>query len=167
MTAPLSAVEERPRLLWPDLGEPRVVGNLAVHYSSIDASWRTPEAVFTDLDAWFRFTLDPCASRPIRPGIEWWSERGLDRRWSGRVYCNPPYGRAIADWMAKITAERDRCEVIVALVPSRTDTAWWHDHAMTATEVRFIRGRLRFSGIDHDAPFPSAVLVFRSLENTP
>lgn len=68
--------------------------------------------------------------------------------------------------MAKITEERKNCEVIVALVPSRTDSAWWHDHAMPATEIRFIRGRLHFEGVDHqplshNAPFPSVVLVYR------
>lgn len=141
--------------------------NLGVQRTTADPTWRTPSHLFAELDAEFHFTLDPAASRPIRPGIQWFSEadQGLWQPWSGRVFVNPPYGRAIADWMRKISLERDRCEVIVALVPSRTDSAWWHDHAMPADEIRFIRGRLRFEGVDapagHNAPFPSALLVYR------
>jgi phage N-6-adenine-methyltransferase len=142
--------------------------HLGVHRIAADPTWRTPGRVFADLDAEFDFTLDPAASAPIKPGIEWFSdhEQGLWRAWSGRVFVNPPYGRAIQDWMRKISLERDRCEVIVALVPARTDTEWWHEHAMPADEVRFIRGRLSFEGVDapkgHNAPFPSVILVYRS-----
>lgn len=142
--------------------------NLGVQRVTADPTWRTPGHLFDLLDAEFDFTLDPCASAAIKPGIEWFGEadQGLWQEWSGRVFINPPYGRAIADWMRKISLERDRCEVIVALVPSRTDSAWWHDHAMPATEIRFIRGRLHFEGVDHtpaahNAPFPSVVLVYR------
>ena len=47
------------------------------------------------------------------------------------------------------------------LVPARTDTAWWHDWIVGhATEVRFIRGRLRFGDSKASAPFPSAVVVY-------
>lgn len=142
--------------------------NLGVHRVAADPTWRTPGKVFADLDAEFRFTLDPCASSPIRPDIEWFGhdENGLWREWSGRVFVNPPYGRAIADWMRKITLERDRCEVIVGLLPARTDTEWWHEHVMPADEVRFIRGRLSFEGVvaekGHNAPFPSVIVVWWS-----
>ncbi len=141
--------------------------NLGVHRVSADPTWRTPATVFGQLDAEFGpFTLDPCAAAPIKPGIHWFDEedQGLWQEWSGRVFVNPPYGRAIVDWMRKIDLERHRCEVIVALVPSRTDSAWWHDYAMKAAEIRFIRGRLSFEGVEaprgHNAPFPSAVLIY-------
>lgn len=49
---------------------------------------------------------------------------------------------------------------VVCLVPARTDTGWWHDYAMRG-EVRFVRGRLRFNGLNCNAPFPSAVVIFR------
>lgn len=64
----------------------------------------------------------------------------------------------VARWLAK-AAEAD---VPVFLLPSRTDTAWWHDYAMTATEIRFIRGRLKFGNAVNAAPFPSCILVFRN-----
>ncbi len=73
---------------------------------------------------------------------------------------NPPYGREIKKWMEKAYLESTKGAVVVCLVPARTDTAWWHDYAMLG-KVRFIRGRLKFSGAKHSAPFPSAVVVFR------
>jgi site-specific DNA-methyltransferase (adenine-specific) len=46
------------------------------------------------------------------------------------------------------------------LVPSRTDTDWWHRYAMKG-EIRLLRGRLKFGEATNSAPFPSAVVVFR------
>jgi site-specific DNA-methyltransferase (adenine-specific) len=77
---------------------------------------------------------------------------------------NPPYGREIGKWMAKAHEEADRGATVVCLVPARTDTAWWHDHAAKADEIRFVRGRLKFirdDGRNDSAPFPSAVVIFR------
>jgi phage N-6-adenine-methyltransferase len=141
--------------------------NIGVHRTTADPTWRTPGRIFSELDAEFDFTLDPAAVSPIKPGIRWFGEddQGLWQEWSGRVFVNPPYGRAIQDWMRKISLERDRCEVIVALIPARTDTEWWHEHVMPASEIRFIRGRLSFEGVvapkGHNAPFPSVIAVYR------
>lgn len=47
------------------------------------------------------------------------------------------------------------------LVPARTDTSWWHDWIVPyATEVRFVRGRLKFGDAEASAPFPSAIVVY-------
>ncbi len=73
------------------------------------------------------------------------------------MFCNPPYSD-IYPWLAKAR----EAAVAVFLVPARTDTAWWHDHAMRADEIRFLRGRLRFGDAAANAPFPSVVLVFRA-----
>jgi phage N-6-adenine-methyltransferase len=143
--------------------------NLGVHRITADPTWRTPAKVFADLDEEFNFTLDVCASDPIKPGIDYLTatDNALWLPWpnGARVFINPPYGRAIVDWMRKVTLERDRCEVIVGLLPARTDTEWWHEHVMPANEVRFIRGRLSFEGVDapkgHNAPFPSVIVVWR------
>ena len=58
---------------------------------------------------------------------------------------------------------------VVCLVPSRTDTRWWHQHVWdgekhqprSGVEIRFIKGRLKFGGSESGAPFPSVVIVFR------
>lgn len=72
------------------------------------------------------------------------------------MYCNPPYGRGVGAWLAKAR----EAELAVYLLPSRTDTAWWHDYALKADEIRFIRGRLYFSERG-PAPFPSVILIYR------
>jgi phage N-6-adenine-methyltransferase len=84
---------------------------------------------------------------------------GLAQEWDGVCFMNPPYGRTVGAWMAKALASAQAGATVVALVPARTDTAWWHDYA-TQAEIRYLRGRVRFGGGD-PAPFPSAVVVFR------
>lgn len=137
-------------------------------------AWRTPKALFDRLDAEFHFTLDPCTTEPLRADMAYFREvdQGLWLPWSGRVFVNPPYGSELPDWMRKIDLERGRCEVIVALVPSRTDTGWWHEVAMEASEIRFIRGRVVFEGGVYstqgsNAPFPSSILVYRRTNRDP
>ena len=74
---------------------------------------------------------------------------------------NPPYGREIGKWMKKAYAESLRGNTVVCLVPSRTDTKWWHEYA-TKGKITFIKGRLKFkqNGKSGSAPFPSAIVVF-------
>lgn len=127
--------------------------NTAALFSSAREKWATPSALYQDLDMEFRFTLDPC---PIgwQPG----DTDGLTMPWIGqRVYCNPPYGRGIGRWLQKAS----EADVAVYLLPARTDTRWWHEHAMRASEIRFLKGRLRFGEATSGAPFPSVVLVYR------
>jgi hypothetical protein len=77
------------------------------------------------------------------------------------VFMNPPYGDEIASWMAKAhEAATHEESTVVCLVPSRTDTVWWHRFAMTH-EIRFLRGRLKFGDGKNSAPFPSAIVVMR------
>lgn len=122
--------------------------NLKPLFSSASVYWSTPEALYAELDSEFHFDFDPC---PLG------GTGGLTADWRGRrVYCNPPYGRGTTDWLAKRTGTA----VCVYLLPARTDTKWWHEHAMQASEIRFLRGRLKFGGSKKSAPFPSVVLVY-------
>lgn len=91
------------------------------------------------------------------------AEDGLIQPWSGSVFVNPPYGRQISKWVAKAALEISRCRMIVMLLPARTDTGWFHDYVYGRAEVRFIRGRLKFSGSIWPAPFPSMVVIFRGV----
>jgi site-specific DNA-methyltransferase (adenine-specific) len=137
---------------------------LSVHFSSKTVEWSTPQAFFDDLDAEFHFTLDVCASHSNAKCERYFThqEDGLSQNWGmERCWMNPPYGREIAIWMSKAFNASREGALVVCLVPARTDTAWWHDYAAKADEVRFVRGRLRFGNAAHSAPFPSAVVVFR------
>jgi len=139
-----------------------------VHYSQARQDWETPPDLFAQYDREFQFTLDVCATadnakcrRYFTPEID-----GLGQSWADeRVWCNPPYGAAVAHWIRKAFDEVSNagCELAVLLVPSRTDTDWWHDYAMHG-EVRFLRRRVAFVRADGQrsrAPFPSAIVVFR------
>ncbi len=134
--------------------------------SSKTDKWETPQALFDQLDAEFRFNLDACADETNHKCPLYFdrAQDGLAQSWAGyRVWCNPPYGRAVGDWVKKAYLEtRDGVlgTVCVMLVASRTDTQWWHEYAMKATEIRFISGRVKFGDSQNGAPFPSAVLVF-------
>lgn len=85
------------------------------------------------------------------------------------MFCNPPYGRQIGDWVQKGYEESQKPgTLVVMLIPSRTDTSYFHDYILhgKADEIRFLRGRLKFTDEDGNAkdaaPFPSAVVVWRS-----
>jgi phage N-6-adenine-methyltransferase len=129
-------------------------------YSSGEDDWSTPPDLFAELDAEFGFDLDVCASVDNAQTARHFSrdDDGLAQDWAGTCWMNPPYGDGIGDWMAKAHAHADNGDVVVCLVPARTDTAWWWDHARHG-EVRFLRGRLRFGDGQATAPFPSAVVV--------
>lgn len=139
--------------------------NLQVHFTSNKEDWATPPALFADLHGEFDFTLDPCAA-PENAKCERYftkEQNGLEQSWAGeRVFMNPPYGRIVTGlWIAKAYHEAQKGALVVCLIPSRTDTAWWHNFVSKAAEVRFIRGRVKFIGGRHSAPFPSAIVVFR------
>ena len=130
-------------------------------FRSAHVEWGTPPDLREALDKEFAFTLDPCT-----PGQVW---DGTEISWAGqRVFCNPPYGRGMEKWLAK----GPEAEVAVFLIPARTDTAWFHDHALRADEIRFFRGRLKFAenhvsprdGQDA-APFPSMLVIYRRQES--
>ncbi len=121
-----------------------------VLFSSASEHWATPTDTYAALNQEFAFDFDPC---PLGGGSD-----GLAKSWQGRrIYCNPPYGRGIGDWLAKAR----EAELAVFLLPARTDTKWWHEHAMKADEIRFLRGRLKFGGSKTGAPFPSVILIYK------
>jgi site-specific DNA-methyltransferase (adenine-specific) len=125
-----------------------------VHFLAIRDTWKTPKALFQALDAEFNFDFDPC---PPNPQFD-----GLEVNWGKSNFVNPPYGNVISKWLKKALDERERSGAgSVFLIPSRTDTRWWHDYVMTADEIRFIKGRLKFDDQKHPAPFPSAIVVFK------
>ena len=134
-----------------------------VTLSSQRSDWETPHRFFDALNAEFGFTLDACASDETAKCATYFTpdNDALSQPWDGVVYCNPPYGYQIGKWVAKCHWEARRGSIVVGLIPAKTETRWWHEHVMAANEIRLIRGRLRFSGSQVNAPFPSAVVVWR------
>jgi site-specific DNA-methyltransferase (adenine-specific) len=138
--------------------------NTETLFSSKSNEWETPQEFFDRLNQEFNFTLDAAATDENAkcPRYFTFNENGLAQSWQGEtVWLNPPYGRAVGEWIAKARAEADKNgATVVCLIPARTDTRYFHEHCFKG-EVRFVRGRLKFGGSKNSAPFPSAVVIFR------
>lgn len=130
-----------------------------VLFSSIKQSYATPKELYKALDNEFHFTDDPCPFDDRQHAL--YPNDGLARAWGDVVFLNPPYGKELTKWMARAYQEARTGKTIVCLVASRTDTKWWHDYAMKADEIRFCRGRLHFENSPYNAPFPSALIIFK------
>ena len=143
--------------------------NLSV-LTSTRHDWETPQAFFDRLDAEFGFELDAAADHDnaLCPDYFTAEDDGLSQSFGGRTtFLNPPYGYGIGRWVEKAYREAQAGATVVLLIPARTETSWWHRYVMRAAEIRLIRGRLRFSNSAVNAPFPSAVVVFRPGDHTP
>ena len=139
-----------------------------VHYSSKTDNWATPQTFFDRLNTEFKFTLDPCADKDNAKCGKYYTadDDGLSQDWAGeRVFMNPPYGRAISDWVRKAYEESTKGALVVALIPARTDTRYWHDYVMRAKEIRLVKGRLKFGDGRNSAPFPSAVVIWDGVDS--
>lgn len=140
-------------------------------FSSKTDQWETPADLFKKLNDEFHFTLDPCADESNHKCEKYFTkeQNGLIQDWSQDVvFCNPPYGRNIGEWVKKAfesvsSHTHTHTHTVVMLLPARTDTKWFHNYIYHKAEIRFIRGRLKFGGSKNSAPFPSMVVVFRSI----
>jgi len=139
--------------------------------SSKKMDWQTPQAFFDKLNQEFGFTLDPATNgtNALCPKFFTEAQDALAQSWQGETcYVNPPYGRVLKNWIRKAYEEsQDPNTTVVMLIPARTDTKYWHEYVMQASEIRFVQGRLKFGGgqTDDPAPFPSAVVVFKGGHN--
>lgn len=128
--------------------------------------WFTPMAIRTDLIQEFgRFDLDVATadSNPMQAERFFTiKDDALIQEWHGEnVYMNPPYGRIISKFVDKAILEwgLGHSKRIVMLLPSRTDTKWFHRlYEHNACEIRFFKGRLRFNDAN-PAPMPSMLAV--------
>ena len=133
-------------------------------FSSKTDLWSTPNDFFDKLNDEFHFTLDPCSTHGNAKCYKHFTEEenGLLQDWGNEVvFCNPPYGRQIKDWVKKSYEESQKGNTtVVMLIPARTDTIYFHEYIYHKAEIRFIKGRLKFGNAKNSAPFPSMVVIF-------
>lgn len=141
--------------------------NKDLMFSSKKMDWETPQDFFDKLNKKFKFDLDACASDENHKLDNYFTEldNSLEQEWGGNVFINPPYGRAMHNFVEKAYQEhlRDVDRFIVMLIPARTDTTYWHNFIQDKATIKFLRGRLKFEvdGVATDAaPFPSALVVY-------
>lgn len=148
--------------------------NRDLMFSNKNNAWCTPRDFFDQLNKEFHFTLDPCCLPKSALCQKFYTpdDDGLKQGWDNEiVFCNPPYGREINKWVKK--ASEAMGGVVVMLIPSRTDTRYFHDYIYNKAEIRFIKGRLKFVDMDYkgeekdrkmsSAPFPSMIVIFKKL----
>ena len=136
-------------------------------FTSNTNEWATPIKFFEDLNKEFNFTLDPCATDENAKCRKYFTEKenGLIQDWHGEVvFCNPPYGRELPQWVKKCYEEHIKHGItVVMLIPARTDTSYFHEYIYGKSEIRFIRGRLKFNDCKQSAPFPSMLVIYKSV----
>ena len=137
--------------------------------TSNSPEWHTPPHIIErTIRVMGAIDLDPCSNShqcPNVPATRHYTQEddGLVQDWHGRVYMNPPYGRVIVLWIDKLVKEYQagRVTQAIALLPARTDTRWMA--RLRSFPRCFLRGRLKFSGCENSAPFPSTVMALGCL----
>lgn len=157
-----------------------------VHFSSDKSTWETPRALFDALNEEFDFHLDAAASASNAKCKLFFTEKNnaLEQEWYRpdkgitRIFINPPYTRrGTGLWVQKCYDEWNKGATVVALLPARTDTTYFHkwiyepSKRIIGPEIRFLKGRLKFEidgkpicdkkGRPQSAPFPSMIVVWR------
>ena len=90
-------------------------------------TWSTPKSLYEDLNDEFDFDkYDPC---PLNDNPD---KDGLSEEWAAATFCNPPYSQLKSTkkklgWVDKAHQECQKGKTVVLLIPSRTDTQWFHD----------------------------------------
>lgn len=140
--------------------------NRNVLFSSATDEWATPQGFFDELNSVFHFDLDAAATAQNHKCETFYTREqdGLRQPWVGNVWCNPPYGRTIGSWVQKASEENAKNNnLIVMLLPARTDTKWFHNYCYRKpnVEIEFIKSRLKFGESKNNAPFSSMLVIFK------
>lgn len=151
--------------------------NTELHFSSKTNERATPQVFYDQLNKKHNFNLDPCSTIDNHKCFYFlteaddWLASNWETYWENsfgiksRVFCNPPYWRWLKDRVKKASEEikKEYCDLIVMLIPSRTDTRYFHDYIYKKdnVEVEFIKWRLKFWDAKNAAPFPSMLVIFK------
>ena len=114
----------------------------------------------------FDFTVDICASDHNHKLDRYYTEsdNALTKTWFGeRVWCNPPYGRALPNWMDKFLKEKDYVESLVTLLPLSAKTRWFHKIKGSGFTMCMVKGALKFVPAVYPAPFSSVLIIWGDL----
>ena len=105
-------------------------------------NWQTPPELYDELNNEFNFDFDPC---PLFAEFD-----GLNTEWGDSNFVNPPYSRKLKDaFVIKAIEESKRGKLCVCLLPVSTSTILFHEHIQPhASEIRFLKGRVRFIGVN-------------------
>lgn len=129
--------------------------------------WLTPPSIIKSLG---EFDLDPCSpiKRPWDIAKNHYTiyDNGLTKKWEGRVWLNPPYGREAIKWIKKLSQYNNG----IALIFARTETNMFFDHVWSnADSLLFIKGRVAFHHVNgmraKASTAPSVLIAYGQLNS--
>ena len=127
--------------------------------------YETPNSIFEPLQKEFNLQLDVCANQENHKLRTYFTEEqdALTKNWNTNFWMNPPFGRQLQKFVKKAQEESQKNKVIgVCLIPVRSNTKWWHKHIIdTNSEVRFIKGEVKFVGFERGLWMPFAIVIFK------
>lgn len=132
----------------------------------IHDDWATPKEFYNKLDQEFHFDFDPC---PLRSSFD-----GLTVSWGGANYINPPYSRELKEkFIKKAYQESLNGKLCVMLLPVSTSTKIFHEVIYPNAEIRFVKGRIKFIGINSEGKevsnkcgqHDSMIVIFKGCKN--
>jgi site-specific DNA-methyltransferase (adenine-specific) len=115
-----------------------------------DDNYATPPKLYEELNKRFNFDFDPC---PFNEGDI--TDCGLQKEWGKSNFVNPPYSQNLKElFVIKGIEEMKKGKVCVFLIPVSTSTKLFHDWIKpNATEINFIKGRIKFGKYDTKGNF--------------
>lgn len=138
-------------------------------FSSNCSTWGTPDYIFGPLNEEFNFEIDLAASKKNTKCAKFFDKKqnSLKQKWHlfKCAWLNSPYGRGVTiKWVRKAYKESLKGVTVVCLLPARTDTVWFQKYCYNRenVELRFLKGRIKFVGARHGAPFPSVIVIFHA-----
>lgn len=127
-------------------------------------TWLTPIDFYLKLNDRFYFeSFDPC---PPDNNLEEFD--GLTVDWGKVTFCNPPYSRDIKERFINKGYEQSlQGKLVVMLLPVSTGTKIFHELILHNAKVEFIKGRLKFEGIDKEGNWVNPHCGIGNLKHIP
>lgn len=124
--------------------------------------WATPQYLYNELNKEFNFDFDPC---PLHADFN-----GLEIEWGKVNFINPPYNKVDKPkFIQKSYEEWKKGKTCVLLIPASVSTKQFHDLILPNAEIRFIKGRIAFCGVNTKGEYTeknkgkhdSMIVIFR------
>lgn len=148
----------------------KIANGSHVSLNSGENEWYTPpEYIEAAREAMGSIDLDPASCEVAQANVKarrhfTIDDNGLDKKWSGNVWLNPPYSKELIGLFAeKVVGESSRFKQAIVLVNNATDTAWFHRLASVASAACFMKGRIRFldkAGSPANTPVQGQVAIY-------
>jgi len=142
----------------------RLSASELIHYMTINKTiLETPQSFFDSLQKEFNFTTDVCALDYNAKCEHYFSpeDNGLLQEWVGSCWCNPPYDKNMGTWVRKAYESAQAGATVVCLIhPNYHDSEWWHEYVMRSSQIRFIRGRLKFTNFNYTTSLKTVLVIF-------